>query len=82
MEKAGQTLSEVTPGRLGKNTLFRREHYRFVNRNPHYESGASGSRSFEGDCREGALFSRLIRGGSPSPELVEGNGEGASVPRG
>jgi hypothetical protein len=33
------------------------------------------------DWREGAVFSALIYGGSRSPEPVEGNAEGAKLPR-
>jgi hypothetical protein len=38
-------------------------------------------RSFLSDCREAAVFSRLISGGNRSPELCEGNAEGAKLPR-
>jgi hypothetical protein len=31
---------------------------------------------------EGAVFSQLISGGNRSPELVEGNAEGAELPHG
>jgi hypothetical protein len=41
-----------------------------------------GWRLFCTDWREGAVFSPLIYGGSRSPELVEGNAEGAKLPRG
>jgi hypothetical protein len=40
-----------------------------------------GWRLFCSDWREGAVFSPLIYGGSRSPELVEGNAEGAKLPR-
>jgi hypothetical protein len=36
---------------------------------------------FCSDWWEGAVFSPLIYGGSRSPELVEGNAEGAKLPR-
>jgi hypothetical protein len=36
---------------------------------------------FCSDWREGDVFSPLIYGGSRSPELVEGNAEGAKLPR-
>jgi hypothetical protein len=34
------------------------------------------------DWRKGAVFSQLISGGNRSPELVEGNAEGAELPHG
>jgi hypothetical protein len=36
---------------------------------------------FCSDWREGAVFSPLVYGGNRSPELVEGNAEGAKLPR-
>ena len=37
--------------------------------------------SFRSDGRKGAVFSQWFCGGSRGPEPVEGNAEGASVPR-
>jgi len=39
-----------------------------------------GWRLFCSDWWEGAVFSPLIYGGNRSPELVEGNAEGAKLP--